>query len=185
MQTNISFRSAMGLTALLTLLGACGGSPKSSSASGVGGGPMPTSQITINLTVESKEPNTAEVRANVNDGKLIPTSYRLDGGDSLRACFMGVCRNMEDNGSIYTPDYIARFSYQPGVDYLVSFNRQRAQSAPLSLFVLPPAFSIVTPANHQQVTDGETIVVSWMPVRRARGRAAELPRPIAPSLRAA
>jgi hypothetical protein len=163
MQTNISFRSAIGLAVLLSLLSACGGSPKSSSASGANGGPMPTSRLTINLTVESAEPGSAVVRVNVNDGHLIPTSYRLDGGDSLRACFLGVCRTMEDNGSIYTPDYIARFGYLPGVDYLVSFNRQSAQSAPLSRVALPAAFTIVTPANHQQVTDGETVVVSWMP----------------------
>jgi len=163
MQTNIFFRWALGLGAVLTLLSACGGAPKSSSTSGADGGPMPTSRMTLYLTVESSEPNAVVVRANINDGKLFPTSYQLDGGDSLLACFVGVCRAMENNDSIFKPDYIARFGYQPGVDYLVSFSRLYAQNAPFSQVTLPPAFGIVTPANHQQVTDGDTVVVSWMP----------------------
>jgi len=163
MQTNIFFHRALGLAALLTLLSACGGAPKSSSTSGADGGPMPTSRMTLYLTVESSEPNAVVVRANINDGKLFPTSYQLDGGDSLLACFVGVCRAMENNDSIFKPDYIARFGYQPGVDYLVSFSRLYAQNAPFSQVTLPPAFTVVTPANHQQVTDGDTVVVSWMP----------------------
>ena len=70
---------------------------------------------------------------------------------------------MADNDSVFTPDYIARFDFQPGVDYVVSFNRQEAQNAPDSRVALPPAFTIVTPANRQQVTDGETVLVSWSP----------------------
>jgi hypothetical protein len=152
----------LGLAAFGLLLQACGG-PKSSSTSGQDGGPMPTSKINIYLTVESSEPPTAVVRVNLNDGHLLGKSYRLDGGDFLRACVNGVCRNMADNDSILTPDYIARFDYQPGVDHVVSFNRQRGGNAPDSRVVLPPAFTMVTPANHQQVTDGETVIVSWSP----------------------
>jgi hypothetical protein len=103
------------------------------------------------------------VRANLNDGKLVPTSYRLDGGDYLRACIGGVCRSMADNDSVYNPDYIARFDYQPGVDYVVSFNRLEAQTAPDSRVALPPAFTIVAPVNHQQVTNGDKVVVEWSP----------------------
>src|SRR5262245_33775937 len=135
----------LGLAALATMQ-ACG-DPKSSSTSGPGGGPVPTSRMTIYLTVESRDPRTAVVRANLNDGRFLGESYRLDGGDSLRACVSGVCRNMADNDSVFTPDYIARFDYRPGVDYVVSFNRRRAQSAPASRVALPPAFTIVTPAN--------------------------------------
>ncbi len=160
MQTNIS--RMLGLAALATLLQACGG-PESSSTSGPDGGPVPTSRITINLSVESSEPRTAVVRANLNDGRSLGSSYRLDGGDFLRACVSGVCRSMADTDSVFTPDYIARFDYQPGIDYVVSFNRQQAQNAPDSRIILPPAFTIVTPANRQQVTDGETVVVSWSP----------------------
>jgi hypothetical protein len=149
------------LAALLTLA-ACGG-PKSSSTSGSEGGPVATSRMTIWLTVESSEPGMAVVRANLNDGKLLGESYRLDGGDYLRACLNNVCRNMADNDSIFTPDYIARFDYQPGVDYVVSFNRREAQSAPDSRIVLPPAFTIVTPANRSQVTNGDTVLVTWSP----------------------
>ena len=103
------------------------------------------------------------MRANLNDGKFFGASYRLDGGDSLRACVGFICRSMADNDSIFTPDYIARFDYQPGVDYVVSFRRQRGTSAPDSRVSLPPAFTVVTPADGQQVTDGDTVVVSWMP----------------------
>ena len=74
-----------------------------------------------------------------------------------------MCRNIADNDSVTSPDYIARFDYQPGVDYVVAFNRQEAQNAPNSRVTLPPAFTIVTPANHQQITDGEPVVVSWTP----------------------
>ena len=77
----------------------------------------------------------------------------------MRACVIGVCRSMADNDSVFTPDYIARFDYQSGVDYVVSFNRQEAQNAPDSRVALPPAFTLVTPANRQQVTDGETVIV--------------------------
>jgi hypothetical protein len=159
----MDFYRMLVLVALVTLLQACGGGPKSSSTSGPDGGPVPTSRITMNLTVESSEPGTAVVRANLNDGKLLGASYRLDGGDFLRACVTGVCRNMADNDSIFTPDYIARFDYQPGVDHVVSFNRQQGGNAPDSRVVMPPTFFMVTPANHQQVTSGETVVVSWSP----------------------
>jgi hypothetical protein len=152
----------LGLAASATLLQACGG-PKSSSTSGPEGGAVPTSRMHIWLTVESSEPGQAVVRANLNDGKLFGESYRLDGGDYFRACLSGVCRTMADNDSVFTPDYIARFDYQPGVDYIVSFNRREAQSAPDSRIVLPPDFFIVTPANHQQVTDGDSVLLSWTP----------------------
>jgi hypothetical protein len=146
----------------VALLQGCG-NPKSSSTSGPEGGPVPTSRMTIALTVEAKDLNSAVVRANLNDGKVLANSYRLDGGDYFRACISGVCRTMADNDSVTSPDYIARFDYQPGVDYVVSFTRLEAQNAPDSRVHLPPAFTIVTPANHQQVTDGETVVVAWSP----------------------
>jgi hypothetical protein len=119
--------------------------------------------MTIDLRVESSEPGIAVVRANLNDGRALGNSYRLDGGDFFRACVNGVCRNMADNDSLTSPDYIARFDFQPGVDYVVAFNREGSEDAPDSRVVLPPTFTIVTPANHQQVTDGETVVVSWSP----------------------
>lgn len=159
MQTG--FTRALGVAALMSLQ-ACG-DPKSSSTSGPDGGPVPTSRMTISLTVESSEPRTAVVRANLNDGRATGDSYRLDGGDFFRACISGVCRTMADNDSLTSPDYIARLDYQPGVDYVVSFNRQEAQNAPDSRVVLPAAFTIVTPANHQQVTDGESVLFSWTP----------------------
>ncbi len=150
------------LAALVILLQACG-DPKSSSTSGPEGGPAPTSRMTIDLRVESGEPGSAVVRATLNDGRTFGKSYRLDGGDFFRACVIGVCRNMADNDSLDSPDYIARFDYRPGVEYVVAFNRQEAADAPDSRVTLPPAFTIVTPANNQQVTDGETVVVSWSP----------------------
>jgi hypothetical protein len=161
-QTN-HFPRVLGLAAVVTLLQSCGGGPKSSSTSGPEGGPVPTSRMTIWLTVESSEPGIAVVRANLNDGDLFADSYRLDGGDYFRACLDGVCRNMADNDSIFAPDYIARLDYQPGVDYVVSLTRREAQSAPDSRVVLPPAFTIVTPANRQQVTNGDTVLVTWTP----------------------
>jgi hypothetical protein len=160
MQTNKS--RMLGLAALVTLLQGCGG-PESSSTSGPAGGAVPTNQINIHLTVESTDLRTAVVRANLNDGRALGSSYRLDGGDFLRACVSGVCRSMADNDSVFTPDYIARFDYQSGVDYVVSFNRQESQNAPDSRVTLPPAFSIVTPVNRQPVTDGDTVLVSWAP----------------------
>ena len=162
MQTSISCCRILGLAALVMLLQACG-DPKSSSTSGPDGGPAPTSKITIALRVESGDPRTAVVRTNLNDGRAFSTSYRLDGGDYLRACANGICRNMADNDSVYAPDYIARFDYLPGVDYVVSFNRLQDRNAPDSRVTLPPAFTIVTPANHQQVSDGDTVLVSWTP----------------------
>jgi hypothetical protein len=143
-------------------LQACG-DPKSSSTSGPGGGPVPTNRMTLDLTVESSDLRGAVVRANLNDGRPLGSSYRLDGGDFFRACVSGVCRNMADNDSITSPDYIARFDYLAGVDYVVSFNRLEAASATDSRVALPQAFSIVTPANRQQVTDGETVLVTWTP----------------------
>ncbi|HVQ12873.1 MAG TPA: hypothetical protein VMS40_04755 [Vicinamibacterales bacterium] len=162
MQHNFFCYRTLGLAALVTLLQACG-DPKSSSTSGSEGGPVPTSRMTINLRVVSSESGIAVVRANLNDGRAAGDSYRLDGGDFFRACVSGLCRNMADNDSLTSPDYIARFDYQSGVDYVVAFNRQEAQNAPDSRVTLPPAFTIVTPANHQQVTDGETVLVSWSP----------------------
>jgi len=162
MPRNFSCYRTLGLAAWVTLLQACG-DPKSSSTSGPDGGPVSTSRMTIDMRVESGVSGIAVVRANLNDGSALGDSYRLDGGDFFRACVNGVCRNMADNDSLNSPDYIARFDYQSGVDYVVSFNRQEAQSAPDSRVTLPPAFTIVTPANHQQVTDGETVLVSWTP----------------------
>jgi hypothetical protein len=153
----------LGLAALLVILQACGGGPKSSSSGGSQGGAVPTSRMTLYLTVEASDPDVAVVRANLNDGHVLGSSYRLDGGDYLRACVNAQCRAMHDNDSVFTPDYIARFDYQPGVDYVVSFNRQEGRSAPDSRAALPPAFTIVTPANRQQVSDGDTVQVSWSP----------------------
>lgn len=162
MQANISSYRALGLVVLGLMLQSCGG-PKSSSTSGPAGGPVPTSRIHMYLTVESSESGTAVVRANLNDGRLVGTTYRLDGGDFLRACVGGVCRSMADNDSVFDPDYIARLDYQAGVDYVVSFNRQEGQDAPDSRVRLPPPFSIVTPVNRQPVTDGDRVLVSWAP----------------------
>jgi hypothetical protein len=162
MQTRISSYRKLGTAGLALLLQACG-DPKSSSTGGPDGDVVATSRMTIDLKVESSDSRTAVVRANLNDGRALGSSYRLDGGDFFRACVNGACRNMADNDSLTSPDYIARFDYQPGVDYVVSFNRQQDRNAPDSRVVLPPAFTIVTPANHQQVTDGETVVVSWSP----------------------
>jgi hypothetical protein len=159
---NLSSYRSLWVAALATLLQACGGA-KSSSTSGPGGGPVPTQRIHIDLQVESRDPRMAVVRVNLSDGHTLGVSYRLDGGDFLRACVGGVCRNLADNDSVYTPDYIARFDYQPGVDFVVSFHRQQAENAPDSRAALPPAFDIVTPADRQQVTDSETVVVSWTP----------------------
>ena len=162
MQTNISGLRASGVIALASVLQACG-DPKSSSTGGPNGGVVPTSQMTIDLKVESKDPSSAVVRANLNDGKALGSSFRLDGGDFFRACINGVCKSMADNDSLDSPDYIARFTFQPGVDYVVSFNRLEGGSAPDSRVVLPPSFTIVTPANHQMVTDGDSVIVSWSP----------------------
>jgi hypothetical protein len=166
MRTDISGHRLLGVAALVMLLQGCGG-PESSSTSGPNGGAVPTNQISMYLTVESSEPGTAVVRANLNDGKVLGTSFRLDGGDFLRACVGSVCRPMADNDSIFTPDYIARFDYLSGIDYVVAFNRQDARNAPDSRVKLPPAFSIVTPVNHQPVTDGDTVQVSWAPTGAA------------------
>jgi hypothetical protein len=158
----MSSHRILGSAAVLMLLQSCG-DPKSSSTSGPDGGAVPTSRITMKLSVESSDMRTAVARANLNDGKSLGSSYRLDGGDFLRACANGVCRSMADNDSLTSPDYIARFDYQSGVDFVVSFNRQQDRNAPDSRVALPPAFSIVTPADRQQVTDGESVLVSWAP----------------------
>lgn len=147
---------------LVNALHGCGG-PESSSTSGPNEGPVPTSRMTLFLTVESTAADSAVVRANLNDGDLFGSNYRLDGGDYFRACLGGDCLNLHDNDSIFSPDYIARLGYQPGVEYVVSFNRREGQSAPGSRVTLPPAFTLVTPANRQQVTDGDTVVVEWTP----------------------
>ena len=152
----------LGLAALVTLLQACG-DPKSSSTSGPDGGPVPTSRMTIDLDGRIQRSEYRGGAGKLERRRSLGKSYRLDGGDYFRACVNGVCRSMADNDSLTSPDYIARFDFQPGVDYVVSFNRQEAENAPDSRVVLPPAFTIVTPANHQQVTDGETVVVSWAP----------------------
>src|SRR3982750_3165146 len=157
MQTNLSRHRVMAVVAAISVLQGCS-APKSSSTSGPDGGAVPTSQMTIDLKVESKDPGTAVVRANLNDGKALGSSYRLDGGDFFRACVSGVCRIMADNDSLDSPDYIARFSFQPGVDYVVSFNRQEGQNAPDSRVALPQPFTLVTPADRQQVTDGQTVI---------------------------
>jgi hypothetical protein len=159
MKQSFIFIRMLGLAAL-TLLQACS---KSSSTAGPDGGPVPTNRMTINLEVEAGDLQLAVARANLNDGRPLGSVYRLDGGDSFRACVSGVCRNMDDNESLASPDYIARFDYQSGVDYVVAFNRKKAQDAPDSRVTMPPAFTIVTPADRSQVTDGDTALVSWSP----------------------
>lgn len=163
MQKNATAWNVLVLLTSSIFLHACGGSPKSSSTAGPGDGPIPTHRMTLELTVESNEPGEVVVRANLNDGKTLPRSYRLDGGDYLRACAIGTCRNMADNNSVYEPDYLARFDYLANVDYVVSFNRREAVSAPDSRAALPPEFYIATPADGQQVSDGDTVTLSWMP----------------------
>jgi hypothetical protein len=161
MRTNISGYRGPALALLASMLLACG--PKSSSTSGPNGGAVPTNRIHMYLTVEASDDDIAVVRANLNDGHLLGSTYRLDGGDYLRACMNGQCRPMADNDSVFTPDYIARFDFRSGVDYVVSFNRQDGRNAPDSRAALPPAFNIITPVTHQPVTDGDTVQVSWAP----------------------
>ena len=162
MRTNNPPGRALALVAALAFIQACS-DPKSSSTGGPDGGPVPTSRISLFLNVEASDSDTAVVRANLNDGRAFGRSYRLDGGDFMRACIGAICRTMSDNDSVFTPDYIARFDYQPGIDYVVSFNRQEGQAAPNSRVSLPQPFTIVTPADRQQVTDGESVQVSWSP----------------------
>lgn len=162
MKTGAFCHRALWIVAMAALLQGCG--PKSSSTSGKDGGPVPTSKMTIDLTAESSEPGLTVVRANLHDDKPGGDTFRLDGGDFLRACLNNVCRPMADNDSIISPDYIARFDFQPGVDHVVSFNRQAGRNAPDSHVALPPAFTIVTPANHQMVTDGDVVIVEWSPI---------------------
>jgi hypothetical protein len=161
MRTNIAGYRGPALALLASMLLACG--PKSSSTSGPNGGAVPTSRIHMYLTVEASDDDIAVVRANLNDGHLLGSTYRLDGGDYLRACMNSQCRPMADNDSVFTPDYIARFDFRSGVDYVVSFNRQDGRNAPDSRAALPPAFNIITPVTHQPVTDGDTVQVSWAP----------------------
>ena len=161
MQTSIFCFRMLGIAAVVTLLQACGA--KSSSKGGPTGGPIPTSTMNLSLEVESNEPGIAVVRANLHDNQVGGESFRLDGGDFFRACLNGVCHNMASNDSILTPDYIARFDYQQGVDYVVSFNRKKGGNAPNSRVALPPPFTVVTPANGQQVTNGDTVVFEWSP----------------------
>ncbi|HEX6396389.1 MAG TPA: hypothetical protein VFZ95_03115, partial [Steroidobacteraceae bacterium] len=94
MQTNTSGWRLPALVLLATTLLACG--PKSSSTSGPNGGAVPTSRIHMYLTVEASDDDVAVVRANLNDGHLLGSTYRLDGGDYLRACMSGQCRPMSD-----------------------------------------------------------------------------------------
>ena len=63
---------------------------------------------------------------------------RVVPGGVLRRCVSGLCRNMADNDSLDSPDYIARFEYQSGVEYVVSFNRLEGGNAPDSRVTLPP-----------------------------------------------
>ena len=111
---------------------------------GRAGGLVPTNRISMYLTVEASDDDVVVVRANLNDGHVLGSTFRLDGGDYLRACMGGVCRSMADNDSIFTPDYIARFSFQSGVDYVVSFNRQEGRNAPDTRAALPPSFDCVS-----------------------------------------
>jgi hypothetical protein len=158
----------LAIVLLSALLQACSG-PKSSSTSGPDGGPVPTDRMTFDLIVEVTDADTAVVRGNINDGRSGGASYRLDGGDFLRACVLAVCRTMADNDSVYEPDYIARFDFQSGVDHVVSFNRQEAQDALNSRVALPPDFTLVTPADGQDVTEGEIVQVTWTPFGPASG----------------
>ena len=168
LQTYTSGLRVVGSTACMALLQACA-DPKSSSTGGPDGGPVPTSRMSLDLRVESTDLRIAVVRANLNDGRSFGASYRLDGGDFFEACVNGVCRVMADNDSLSSPDYIARFDYQSDVDFVVSFNRRQDRDAPNSRVILPAAFTIVTPANRQQVTDGETVLVSWTPTGAPAG----------------
>ena len=161
MQTNTFCYRMLGFAVVVTLLQAC--APKSSSKGGPTGGPIPTSTMNLRLTVESSEPGIAVARANVHDDHVGGESFRLDGGDFFRACLNSVCHKMDSNDSVLTPTYIARFDYRQGVDYVVSFNRKKGGNAPNSRVALPPPFTVVTPANGQQVTNGETVVFEWSP----------------------
>ncbi|MEJ0087207.1 MAG: hypothetical protein WDO72_16155 [Pseudomonadota bacterium] len=161
MQTSTFCCRMMGFAAAAMLLQAC--APKSSSKSGAAGGPVPTSAMTLNFSVDSNELGIAVARANVYNDRGAGESFRLDGGDFFRTCVNGVCKTMDGDNSLLTPAYIARFDYQQGADYVVSFNRKKGGNAPDSRVAVPAPFVFVTPADHQQVTNGDTVVVEWSP----------------------
>lgn len=159
---------ATALTALIPLQGC---TSKSSSSGGLGGGPVPTRQMHLDIRVEAKDAGTAVVSGRLSDGRALGTQYRLDGGDYLRACVGPQCRNLRDDFDIsdilfpFFPDgYSNGLGYYADTDYVVSFYRPDAEDASDSRVTLPQPFDIVYPAANQEVTDGDSVWVEWLPV---------------------
>lgn len=159
--------------ALAALLELSGCTSQSSSTGGVGGGPVPTQQMHLDVRIEAKDSSTAVVSARLSDGRALGTQYRLDGGDYLRACINAQCRNLRDGFDIadvlfpFFPDgYSNGLGFYSDTDYVVSFYRPEGDDAPNTRVTLPPAFDIVYPAANQEVTDGDAVWVEWLPIGR-------------------
>jgi len=147
---------------------------KGSSTGGIDGGPVPTRQMHLDVRIEAKDASTAAVSARLTDGRVLGTQYRLDGGDYLRACINAQCRNLRDDFDIadllfpFFPDgYSNGLGYYADTDYVVSFYRPHAEDAPNSRVSLPQPFDIVYPVANQEVTDGESVWIEWLPIGQA------------------
>jgi hypothetical protein len=139
-----------------------------SSSTGNDGDPVPTGSMNLEARIDASDASVAIVSIQVNDGHAV--QYRLDGGDYFKACVSGQCKNLIDDRSqlgAYIPffeiGYANRFDFWSDTDYVLSFNRPDAKSAPNSRVSLPASFTIDTPANQQLVTDGEVVQVAWSP----------------------
>src|SRR5262245_42034450 len=150
-------------------VGAC--TPTSSSTGEPNGGPVPTARMRMHLVVESRELSRTVVSAYLDNGVLFGQQYRLDGGDYLRACVSGECKNLRDDFNaidvlfpFYPSGYNNSFTFLSDSDYVVAFNRPAGGNAPNSKVSLPPAFDIVSPVTNLQVTDGDVVWVEWLPI---------------------
>ena len=163
--------SRLGWIALCIGVAVSACTPTSSSTGEPNGGPVPTARMRMHVVVESREPSRAVLSAYLDNGVLFGQQYRLDGGDYLRACVSGECKNLRDDFGVidvlfpfYPSGYSNSFTFLSDVDYVVAFNRPAGGNAPNTRVSLPPGFDIVSPVANLQVTDGDTVWVEWLPI---------------------
>jgi hypothetical protein len=147
------------------MLATVGCSSKDSSTGGDDGGPIATGKMHIRAAVEAPDESTVTVSASLHDGKILGTEYVLTGGDSLRACVVARCSQLEhDSGLPFAgEDYGAELPHFSLIPYTISFSRSVGANAPSSAVTLPIPFSILAPPPNLRVTDGDMVTVQWSP----------------------
>lgn len=127
-----------------------------------------TESMHLFATVIDDGGNNVDVTASVDDGEIFGASYRLTPSEYFRACVNSDCERLEfDLSYLLLPGagtpYDGSLPSQAGEDYVVSLHRPEYTEATNSNVSLPDYFELLSPIENVTYTDGDSILIRWLP----------------------